>query len=43
MTANDKTIKLFKLWDRGISEAPGVKQRKVFAGAHAYNINSIAF
>lgn len=46
MTTNDKTIKLFKLWNKGyVDEAfdIGVKQRRVFSGAHAYNINSISF
>ncbi len=45
MTTNDKTIKLFKLWDRGAPGQPdvSVKQRKLFAGAHTYNINSLAF
>jgi len=45
MTANDKTIKLFKMCER---EHDGtvdvvVKPKKVFEGAHAYNINSVSF
>jgi len=45
MTANDKTIKLFKLCEK---EQEGslnvvVKPKKVFEGAHAYNINTVAF
>jgi len=46
MTTNDKTIKLFKLWDKGGGDGNldvVVKQRKLFAGAHAYNINSVSF
>jgi len=45
MTTNDKTIKFFKLMNRGTVDNPDVivKQRKLFAGAHAYNINSVSF
>jgi hypothetical protein len=48
MTTNDKTIKLFKMWERSSDESAGsvevvVKPKKVFEGAHAYNINSVAF
>ena len=42
----DKTIKLFKMWEKtnedGMVDVM-VKPRKVFEGAHAYNINSVAF
>jgi serine/threonine-protein phosphatase 2A regulatory subunit B len=45
LTTNDKTVKLFRMWEKGDSSAPevNVKSRKVFEGAHAYNINSVAF
>jgi len=42
MTANDKTIKIFRMWERGEGDIH-VKPRKVFEGAHAYNINSVSF
>lgn len=41
LTTNDKTIKLFKMMDRG--EEKQVRPLKVFEGAHAYNINSVSF
>lgn len=40
LTTNDKTVKLFKMVDRGEIQ---VKPVKVFEGAHAYNINSVSF
>jgi len=47
MTTNDKTIKLFKMWEKssddGTSVDVMVKPKKVFEGAHAYNINSVSF
>jgi len=46
LTTNDKTIKLFKMWEKTNDEGAVdvvVKPRKVFEGAHAYNINSVAF
>jgi len=47
LTTNDKTIKLFKMWEKQGEDASSmdvvVKPRKVFEGAHAYNINSISF
>jgi len=47
MTTNDKTIKLFKMWERTSDDAGSVevvvKPKKVFEGAHAYNINSVSF
>jgi len=47
LTTNDKTIKLFKMWEKlsddGSSVDVSVKPKKVFEGAHAYNINSISF
>jgi serine/threonine-protein phosphatase 2A regulatory subunit B len=52
ITANDKTIKLFKMYEKmkpdkeKKSEKKAevfVKPQKVFEGAHAYNINSVAF
>eukprot|EP01128_Nolandella_sp_AFSM9_P010554 TRINITY_DN7318_c0_g1_i1.p1 TRINITY_DN7318_c0_g1~~TRINITY_DN7318_c0_g1_i1.p1 ORF type:complete len:430 (-),score=95.12 TRINITY_DN7318_c0_g1_i1:91-1329(-) len=46
LTTNDKTIKLFKMFERqGEDDMIDVitKPRKVFEGAHAYNINSVAF
>lgn len=62
LTTNDKTIKLWKLFERKqklssrfsglnldsenqpqeVTATPEAKQRKVFANAHAYNINSIS-
>jgi len=46
LTTNDKTIKLFKMWEKTNDDNMVdvmVKPRKVFEGAHAYNINSVAF
>eukprot|EP01126_Amoeba_proteus_P023818 TRINITY_DN2394_c0_g1_i1.p1 TRINITY_DN2394_c0_g1~~TRINITY_DN2394_c0_g1_i1.p1 ORF type:complete len:302 (-),score=57.11 TRINITY_DN2394_c0_g1_i1:372-1277(-) len=44
MTSNDKTIKLFRMTMSGESDVPPtVRPRKVFQGAHAYNINSLSF
>jgi serine/threonine-protein phosphatase 2A regulatory subunit B len=49
LTTNDKTIKLFKMWERSRMDSNErkneilVKPRKVFEGVHAYNINSVAF
>lgn len=45
LTANDKTIKLFKMWEKELDGNFNVvtKPKKVFEGAHAYNINSISF
>lgn len=49
LTTNDKTIKLFKMWERSRLDGNErkneilVKPRKVFEGVHAYNINSVAF
>mmetsp|Transcript_28213 Transcript_28213/g.31338 ORF Transcript_28213/g.31338 Transcript_28213/m.31338 type:complete len:395 (-) Transcript_28213:126-1310(-) len=52
MTCNDKTIKLFKMVERGRSAGgegeesyPDVQvtNKQTFEGAHTYNINSIAF
>jgi len=45
ITANDKTIKLFKMFERDHEGAVDVvvKPKKTFEGAHAYNINSVAF
>jgi len=48
MTTNDKTIKLFKMHEKSTStdKKPAeivVKPRRVYEGAHAYNINGIAF
>jgi len=45
LTTNDKTIKLFKIWQKtndGKIDV-NVKPRKVYEGAHSYNINSLAF
>ena len=42
----DKTIKLFRMWERtsdGSAVDVMVKPKKVFEGAHAYNINSVSF
>jgi len=45
LTANDKTIKLFKMSERAHdgSVEVSVKPKKVYQGAHAYNINSVSF
>lgn len=45
LTTNDKTIKLFKMWEKskGGNLHVFVKPTKVFEGAHAYNVNSVAF
>jgi len=46
LTTNDKTIKLFKMWEKDNVEGNVevvVKPKKVFEGAHAYNINSVSF
>jgi len=47
LTTNEKTIKLFKMWERGTMGDNNfevvVKPKKVFEGAHAYNINSVSF
>lgn len=48
LTTNDKTIKLFKMWERNSNGDPAslevtVKPKKVFQGAHSYNINSLSF
>jgi len=49
LTTNDKTIKLFRMTERTNGEAGDeglevvVKPKKVFQGAHSYNINSVAF
>jgi len=45
LTANDKTIKLFKMCERvhdGTVDV-SIKPKKVYEGAHAYNINSVSF
>lgn len=46
LTTNDKTIKLWKMFERKGQDASAppaeVVQRKVFPNAHAYNINSIS-
>jgi len=46
LTTNDKTIKLLKMWEKSSdSQGPevNVRPKKVFEGAHSYNINSISF
>jgi len=50
LSTNDKTIKLWKMYDKKNrsldnekpTSTPEVVQRKVFANAHAYNINSVS-
>jgi serine/threonine-protein phosphatase 2A regulatory subunit B len=46
MTANDKTIKLFKLMEKVQNDGTvtvNAKPKKIYEGAHAYNINTVAF
>jgi len=47
LTTNEKTSKLFRIHDHGVGEdgLPNVTthQRKVFDGAHTFNINSLSF
>jgi serine/threonine-protein phosphatase 2A regulatory subunit B len=47
LTTNDKTIKLFKIWEKSVADGSRfdvlVKPRKIYDSGHAYNINSLSF